>query len=221
MTSKSDQNYYLPLEMVQIKSAKKDATGSRSQQPTISAFFSPKPSAKGSSPIDLTLEDSDSDVPPKKRQKTNANASFWNLLESPARVTEAGLEHAGHAEQWRFEPASPDQPRLEKKLRTTAEEAARKMNHEAFKKRLLGENSTFIRKESSMDVDSEDHPAGDETDSSRHDVDAAFTSFQELLSKKRSKGKAPATHNKRVDEVGPSGETWTPLEKQVHMTTID
>jgi DNA mismatch repair protein MSH3 len=203
------------------KSAKKVATVSQSQQPTISVFFSQKPSAvKDSSPIDLTL-DSDEDAPPKKRQKTNAN--IRNLLESPTRVAEAmssRSQNTSHAEQWRFGTTSPDKHQVEKQSHTAAEEAARKKNHEAFKMRLLGENSTFIQKKAressaaAMDVDS-DHPTVDEMDHSNHDSDSAFASFQELLSKKRGKGKAPTAHDKRADEMGPSGQTWTPLEKQV------
>jgi hypothetical protein len=61
-----------------------------------------------------------------------------------------------------------------------------------------------------MDVDSENHLAGNETD----DSDPAFTAFQEQLSNKRGKGKAPVAR-KKVEEVGPSGQTWTPLERQV------
>lgn len=204
-------------------SAKRDATVSHSQQPTISAFFSQKPSAvNDSSPIDLTLDsDSDEDAPPKKRQKTNAN--IRNLLESPTRVAEAASsrsQNTGHAEQWRFGTATPDKRQVEKQPHIAAEEAARKKNHEAFKKRLLGENSTFIQKkaressETAMGVNS-GHSAVDETDHSSHDSDSAFTSFQELLSKKRGKGKTPTAHVRRADEVGPSGQTWTPLEKQV------
>jgi hypothetical protein len=76
-------------------------------------------------------------------------------------------QNTSHAEQWRFGTASPDKRQVEKQSLTAAEEAARKKNHEAFKMRLLGENSTFIQKKAwesstaAMDVDS-DHPAVDE-----------------------------------------------------------
>jgi DNA mismatch repair protein MSH3 len=204
----------------------RDVSSSQPQQPRISAFFSQKPSPtkhnskhrkRSSSLIDLTLEHSDDEAPSKKRKRTDGISR--NLSKSSSHVAEAGPSrppHAGRAEQWRFELASP-----EKKIRSTAEEAGRKRNHEAFKKRLLGENSTFIRRgprESSvaaMDVDSEEHPADNEVDGSRHDSEAAFVSFQELLSNKRGKGKASAAPKTKAEEVGPSGQNWTPLEKQV------
>lgn len=202
------------------KSPKKNAAA---QQPTISAFFSHEPSStkdhakqrkRLSSPIDLTLEDN---TPPKKKQR--ANGVFPNLSYSTA-AEPSCLPEGGRAEQWRFEPVSPDKLHAEKKLPTAAEEAARKKNHEAFKRRLLGENSTFIQKksrepsETAIDVDPEDQPAGDETDSDQ-DLDSAFTSFREVLSNKRRKGQALTAQKKKVEEVGPNGQTWTPLEKQV------
>lgn len=71
-----------------------------------------------------------------------------------------------------------------------------------------------------MDVDSDDNLAANESDSSKHDSETAFASFQGLLSKKRGKGKAPGAYKKKVEEVGPSGQTWTPLEKQVYSAQV-
>lgn len=214
------------------KTTNKYTSTSQSQQPIISTFFSQRPSPTKSSskrsdadaPIDLTLEDADNTPPPKKKQKISGTS--WGILEPSARDAEAGPSrkytgHAeqGHAEQWRFEPVSAEKPRPEKKMPTADHVAARKKTQEAFKKRLLGENSIFIRKESressegAIDVDSEDNSAADDDDS-----DAAFAPFREELSNPRGKGKAPATRKKKVEEVGPSGQTWTPLEKQVRRT---
>jgi DNA mismatch repair protein MSH3 len=207
------------------KSTHKHASSSQSQ-PTISTFFSPRPSPtkcssklqRSGSPIDLTHEDSDDDAPPKKKKKLHG------ALELPVRDAQVGpsqKSHAAYTAQWRFESPSPNKPQPEKRTRTASEEAARKKNHEAFKNRLLRENSTFVRKkprepsESTMEVDSEDNPAPSDSDDSGRDSDSAFMSFQEMLSDKRGKGKVPAVRKKKVGGIGPSGQTWTPLEKQV------
>lgn len=203
----------------------KSTSRPQTQQPTISNFFIHKPSTtpkrylkqpnRSSSPIDLTLDDSDDDeAPPRKKQRAIGTAPKIAGDSSPAGPS-GRQQAAEHAERWRFDSISPVKP----KLRTPAEEAARKNIHEAFKKRLLGENSTFIVKKpweaskSATDVEAESyHRASNETDDSGEDSDPAFTSFKEMLSK--GKGKAPAA-KKTAQEVGPSGQTWTPLEKQV------
>lgn len=195
----------------------------KSQQPTISSFFSSpaKQRKRPASPIDLTL-DSDSDTPPKKKSKVN-NGVSESQVDADDRGTLSGKKHvsAGHAKQWRFEPSSPDKPVPEKRIRTAAEEATRKKNHEAFKKRLLGENSTFVRPQetSQSAVDAEtDQP---ESAGSGEDSDAAFTLFKKVLLKSKGKGKAAsAAVKKKVEDLGPSGQTWTPLEKQVRDASI-
>lgn len=66
-----------------------------------------------------------------------------------------------------------------------------------------------------MDVDEDGHLGriGESSDSGE-DSDPAFTSFKEMLEKGRGKVKAPVTRKKKVEELGPSGKSWTPLEKQ-------
>lgn len=218
-----------------VKSAtRKEVSGS--QQPMISTYFSQKPSPtkqrkRSNSPIDLTLDNLDDhdDAPPKKRTRTNGH--LQSPIDSPPGIGKAGpslKQHTGQAEQWRFVPTSPESPRPEKNIYTAAEEMTRKKNHEAFKKKLLEENSLFIRKkpsregsESAMDVDHNpelhEYKAGD-TDGSGSDSDPAFTTLHKQFSNKskdRGKGKAPLIRKQKVEDVGPSGQTWTPLEKQV------
>jgi len=215
-----------------VKSAKNEALGS--QQPMISMFFSQKSSPtkdqkqrkRSGSPVDLTFDDSDDDAPPRKRTRTNGLPQF--IMDSHPELPEAGPSgrpHVGQAEQWRFVPSSPEEPWSEMKIRSVADEEARKKNHELFKKKLLEENSMFIRKKSSregseavIDVDSEyhqEHKASVDTDGFGNDSDPTFTALHDQFSNKskdRGKGKAL---KKKVEDVGPSGQTWTPLEKQV------
>lgn len=214
-----------------VRSSSKD--GFSSQQPIISSFFSQIPSPKkptskprkrtGSS-IDLTQASDDEAPPKKKKPRTNATDAATSSIAGPSRSP-----RTGHADQWRFESASPEQPVSQKKVRTPAEEVARKKNHEAFKRKLLGENSLFIRSNprelSTCEVTGVDQPKSNESndvEGSGSDSDAAFTALQEQFSNK-SKGKnkarpSIASQKKKVEDLGPSGEPWTPLEKQVRAT---
>lgn len=198
-------------------------------QPTISAFFTPKPSPSKivgkkrlSSPghtIDLTNDDGDSQPPAKKKRRS-----------SPSRAESSQRA----AEQWRFDPSSPEKPEPFK-VRTPADEATKWKRHEAFKKKLLGDNNPFIRKKSdiheSISTDeSEDHvkdkdvhepEASDEDDS-----DDGFAKLSELFSNKKGKGKAKGKTTAKLakkatlQEVGPSGQVYTPLEQQVSLICI-
>lgn len=213
---------------------------SEPQQAVISAFFLPKPTPtkdiskqrkRLSSPIDLTLDGPD-DAPPKKKKKIRGIPDF---SVSPIRAIVPGPSRSQHtggfADQWRFESASPEkQLAPDFKSRTSTEEAARKKNHEAFKKKLLGENSMFLRRKSRESseyitaTDTEEQSKLKDAGESGGESDAAFTALHEQFSNKsksRNKGKAVANQKKKkAEEVGPSGETWTPLENQVSASPI-
>ena len=66
-----------------------------------------------------------------------------------------------------------------------------------------------------------DQPKSDESndvEGSGNDSDSAFTALQEHFSNKskgKSKSGAYGSRKKKVEELGPCGEPWTPLEQQV------
>lgn len=176
-------------------------------QPTLSRFFTQSPvkqkQKRPASQIDLTV-DSESEAPRKKQRNNNGEGSGTGDQAGPS------TQKHNQADQWRYEPPSPDKPRP-KNVRTEAEEAERRRTREKFRKRLLDDNSSFVRPQLGHlgdDIEKEKDDADEEQ--SAGEEDAAFASFQEVL----AKSKGPA-RKKKVEELGPSGQPWTPLEKQV------
>jgi len=182
-------------------------------QPTISAYFQSSPPRKTrkrpGSPIDLTSDNEDI-ISNAKRPRTSENAES------------STTDDAIH-DDWRFSPEKTKQSGSSKP-RTAAQNA----RHEAFKRKLLQDNSWLLSNSSNnlesrddaMNVDSEkDANNPDEQDSG--DESDRFQKLQELFSNKRKgKDKAsekcalPAKRSKKVVEVGPSGQPYTALEKQ-------
>lgn len=122
----------------------------------------------------------------------------------------------GAAEQWRF--LSPVQKQQE---RTEEELIEQRKRRDAFKRKLLLENNPFLHKNSKETVDEFDVVGDVDVDSSGDDSDNAFKSLAAVFSNKagKRKGKERATvasqRKKAAEEVGPSGQTYTPLENQV------
>jgi DNA mismatch repair protein MSH3 len=117
------------------------------------------------------------------------------------------------ADSWRFSPekAQGGPPRLR-----TADEKAR---HEAFKRRLLSDNSRFLK---NPDQDEPADEANEEANEDSGDESDCFQKLNEMFShqgksrgKAKGKSTAVARHSQKTLEVGPSGQSYTPLEKQV------
>ncbi|KAJ3512522.1 hypothetical protein NLJ89_g3471 [Agrocybe chaxingu] len=196
-------------------------------QSSISSYFQPPASSKSqkrfNSPIDLTLDDDDEPVP-RKRPRLTESPSVSTVKAVPkATSSKSGT---AVAQSWRFSLSSAKAGSGPSKQRTAAEQE----RHEAFKRKLLQDNSRFLPRfserndheldeEDRMDVD-EPEGSGQDSDS---DGDSRFKKLSEMFANKE-KGKAKATKNapqtKRTkkatrEEIGPSGKPYTPLEKQV------
>lgn len=145
----------------------------------------------------------------------------------------------GSAQKYRFTD-KPDVPDVNE---TPEEKRAKKARREAFKRKLLSDNGLFRRtsrrpEESSpgspadnvVDVDSEVDisEAGDKSSGSESDLEpstlpetirsAAFFQKEASVAKRRTIDNRPPFKKSRSipeEEVGPSGKTFTPLEKQV------
>ncbi|KAF9533444.1 DNA mismatch repair protein MSH3 [Crepidotus variabilis] len=187
-------------------------------QPTISAFFQPSPEKskkRGSSYIDLTIEDDDEAGPSSaKRVKLANNEGFQGGSSSQVPQGTQAQHTTAVAEQWRFTgvDAGPSQPK-------TAAELAR---HEAFKRKLLSDNSRFLKTEENedgdpMDVDEEEDEDESEDEAPKND-DERFAQLESLFAHKpKGKGKAvvPLARSKKAVKIGPKGKPYTPLELQV------
>ncbi|KAH7889258.1 muts domain V-domain-containing protein [Phlebopus sp. FC_14] len=176
-------------------------------QPRISSFFSQQPSPKKkrlhgteNQSIDLTLDESEADEqPPIKKLKVKQNRSV--------------------AEQWRFDST-------QRSSTNTHLDEKKKRRHEEFKRVLLGENSVFARRDrtqgaegaqSDGDVSHDEQEVAGDSDES----DVTFKQLTDMFSHKPRKRKIKAQNGssskikKRVEEeLGPSGEPYTPAERQ-------
>jgi DNA mismatch repair protein MSH3 len=107
-----------------------------------------------------------------------------------------------------------------KKIRTTSE----KERHEAFKRKLLQDNNRFLKAESSTTVQmNQDAMEVDESMASSEEE--SFNKLSEMFSHKdkgkgKAGGKAPVKSPKKHVELGPSGQSYTPLELQVSVAKL-
>ncbi len=212
---------------------------SSSAASTVPSRSQPGLTKRGNTPIDLTIDSDDGDQPPPpKRQKTTATTSTFftprkKVPPSPKPATQVSRRE-GHAEQWRFDPSSPTrttQPVDNEKQRTA---------HERAKKILLGGDGNFSHvarsRGATPDADGQEGPPEDDGEQSADEGDETEKKFGELMemfsssNSKTKKGRAtgrkaaPApvagpsrSRTQRVEEVGPSGQTYTPFELQVRI----
>lgn len=199
--------------------------GQGNSQPTISAFFQPPGKKRqAASPIDLTV-DSEDGAPRVKSKRAKISTPS-----SPRTPVATSKTLASAAEQWRFTPSSPEktEPSVADPSRTEAEVAAQNQRREAFKRKLLLENSRFILKNPSVPttecipVDSppEVNTNREVGEESEDESDHTFKELSDMFSH-RGKGKSTersvSKRARKVLEVGPSGQSYTPLELQVNL----
>ncbi|TFY77098.1 hypothetical protein EWM64_g6915 [Hericium alpestre] len=205
------------------------------QQARISSFFQGSPKAKkrpapSSEPEVIDLSDSEDEdrAPPTKKQRAEANLFLPGTPSpppEPAPVKDKG-RGSGAAEQWRYNPQSPGpSPK-----RSDEDEAFKRRRKDEFKKKLLQENSRFVNMHKAEVVDDlegadVDRNEQEERSQSEDDLgDGKFEALQDLFGHKsgaKGKGKAKSAkagkRNKKPEEIGPSGKTYTALEQQVRI----
>ncbi|KAJ3779412.1 DNA mismatch repair protein MSH3 [Lentinula raphanica] len=196
-------------------------------QARLSSYFTPSPNPKkrASQIVDLTISSSDEE-PPSKRQR--GRSTFHSLSPGPSRPSPS--ESYNKAQQWKFDPAVSTP--TESNSRTSGSEESRAQNlskREALKKRLLLErqSSFFIQKQYSTNIESRspnlENSVGEDTQSDSSEPE--FWKMGNSSTSKPSKGKQKAasvkSRAKRIEDLGPSGEPWTPLEKQVQKLKHD
>jgi DNA mismatch repair protein MSH3 len=191
----------------------------RGTQPTISAFFQASPSATrkrtvSSFPIDLTADSDDDELPAVKRPRLPGSEHS-----SPSAPVQHSAGSTSVAEDWRFSPEKSKQGNV-KKIRTTSE----KERHEAFKRKLLEDNNRFLKKESSTIHVNQDAMEVDESVAASSDEES-FNKLSDMFSHKdkgkgKAGGKATVKSPKKNVELGPSGQSYTPLELQVSVAKL-
>jgi len=176
------------------------ASSSKIPQPKLSAFFQASPRKRDSSFIDLTQDD-DPDSTVQKRMRLSATASDAN---------DEPRSKGTLADSWRFSPEKGKQT-------TPSTSASGKQRHEAFKRKLLQENSLFLgnksedTEEKADEMHASDGPSeGDERFEQLHEMFANKSSVQP-----KGKTRQETSKKKKPVDMGPSGEPYTPLEKQV------
>lgn len=130
------------------------------------------------------------------------------------------------AVRWNFTPLSPEKPLTAKPSAPLSEEQGRqlKSRREQFKKRLLiNASPPLTGRDPSVELTGiDDQELGLESDSGG-DSDTVFKELTDMFShngkgKGKGKGKAAAVPVKRIKKpeiIGPSGQSYTPLELQV------
>lgn len=202
-------------------------------QSTISSYFQSTPQKRSNSYIDLTVEndidnDDDTKQPSSKRSRLSSNTST-NSRDSPTRKQPPKkTTSTATAEDWRFSrekaKASQDAGGHHRQLST-----AQKERHEAFKKKLLLDNSRFLQAEEEDDGAGPGGGGDGAHDEVLEDSDDRFEKLSEMFAHKsqvkanNKRGESSAclpARSKKVVELGPSGEPYTPLEKQVCYSRI-
>ncbi|EED81705.1 predicted protein [Postia placenta Mad-698-R] len=212
---------------------------SSSKQPMISSFFSqsdtpqkPTQKKRTSTPIDLTIDSDDEAGPSRKRARTTSAFFLSSSTPTTPRKDVAGSSRVelpqDVAEQWRFNPTQP-----RRSSQNPAGELEQRKRHDRARSILLGDRNLFRSRASPHetefdvdDMDDVDNKVNDTTHVSDDDeeTDQQFSELMEMFS--NSKGKATkgrrsaptlkvSSKQKMATEVGPSGQTYTPLELQI------
>ncbi|PCH38453.1 hypothetical protein WOLCODRAFT_65402 [Wolfiporia cocos MD-104 SS10] len=202
---------------------------------------SPKSQSKkrrNESPIDLTVDSGD-DVPstsqsPSSRKRNRTTSSYFSSdsglsLQKQSDVqARSGLDLS---QQWRFDTASVSSAQT-----TRAPNPADQKRHDRARRILLGDDDFFRRSErDEADLLASAAAEEDETGpgpsqrteeapsrASDEETDERFTQLMEKFSGSKSKSKkgksaptAAQRKGKKTVEIGPSGQSYTPLELQI------
>lgn len=190
--------------------------------------------------VDLTLDDSDVEISVKK-SKTARAGSRLNRTVSPKTGAGSLLTPKGGVSSSRTNAAAgpstlqrPLQSSVQKycfnstqvasdEIESEKERRAKAERREKFKQRLLGDNSLFRtgyrQTETTTDEKALHDGRGNDSEESLDDTDDDPSTLPESIRAKaffQDKGKSSLRHKRNPQkEIGPSGKSYTPLEKQV------
>ncbi|KAJ7685045.1 DNA mismatch repair protein MSH3 [Mycena polygramma] len=174
-------------------------SSSPSRQAKISTFFSSS-AALNKRPASHIGSSGDSPEPPSKKHRATQSG-----LAEPSHRTASSSQ--GRAEQWRFGLSSPKKGAPSAQSETIAGPSSLGLR-ETLRAGLLPANNTPT-------YSNPREPAGADSPVAEGDSDHAFEELSEYFSAKPAKGQKKKATPKTIEEIGPSGEAYTPLEKQV------
>lgn len=207
-------------------------------QATLPSFFKTKaatPKKRAASPIDLTL-DSDNDEassssrpPPLKKLRTSGTVTKPKPTSTRVRKERVYIQGDPSppiivtkpkiARNWAYAPVSSEPSGILKPFEGV-ERAAKQARRAAFANKLS--LRTSWQEQRHRNLEDSASPANDQTGS---DLDETGNFSEDPDGTDRPKGKGKSRSGKKVASstskgkgkavVGPSGQTWTPLEKQV------
>ncbi|KAJ3880958.1 DNA mismatch repair protein MSH3 [Lentinula edodes] len=190
-------------------------------QTRLSSYFTPSPSTKkakrrASAIVDLTIDSSDEERPFKRQR---GSSTSLDISPGPSKSSSASASY-NRAEQWSFDSSHSTSTEKDRTHISNSELGSNKLSkREALKKKLLleRESSFFLQGRSSTDKGSSSRIQSGAIDENRDtDSEPEFWATSNASTSNISKGKQKAKPRaKRPEELGPSGEPWTPLEKQV------
>ncbi|KAJ3864053.1 DNA mismatch repair protein MSH3 [Lentinula novae-zelandiae] len=190
-------------------------------QTRLSFYFTPSPSPKkakrrASTIVDLTIDSSDEERPFKRQR---GSSTSLDISSGPSKFSSASASY-NRAEQWKFASSHSTSTEKDRTHISNSELGSNKLSkREALKKKLLleRESSFFLQGRSSTDKGSSSRNQSGAIDENRDtDSEPEFWATSNASTSNISKGKQKAMpRTKRPEELGPSGEPWTPLEKQV------
>jgi DNA mismatch repair protein MSH3 len=180
-------------------------SSSPNSQTRISSFFGGGSSQgkrhrldRASSPIDLTSEDGSHDQPPQKKARLSGKGPH----SLSAKVIEWKCEDGSSTGS--LGPKPQPEPTKEKIDR-----------RDALRKKLFSENGSFLRRRSSA-VPESLHASVDQFPVLSEKVsNPALAELSRVFAEGGSRTKSSKKPSPKNAEIGPSGETYTPLEKQV------
>lgn len=191
-----------------------DFTQNGKSKATVSPLFLPEPF------VEPTL----SSLP--VRTQTNGKVTPLDISRSPPRTQKSTVD------KYRFD-SSPGKEKPPEPEFTPEQQKKKNARRAAFKKKLLEDNNLFSKPSTSgssrqspapdvemRDVNNDDETVVEGSDEERPHLPKqikmkAFMDLVENSKSVKSKGK------KAVEEIGPSGQTFTPLENQVNKDSID
>ncbi|KAF8831364.1 hypothetical protein HHX47_DHR1000478 [Lentinula edodes] len=190
-------------------------------QTRLSSYFTPSPSPKkakrrASAIVDLTIDSSDEERPFKRQR---GSSTSLDISPGPSKSSSASASY-NRAEQWSFDSSHSTSTEKDRTHISNSELGSNKLSkREALKKKLLleRESSFFLQSRSSTEKGSSSRIQSGAIDENRDtDSEPEFWATSNASTSNISKGKQKVMPRaKRPEELGPSGEPWTPLEKQV------
>ncbi|KIY51004.1 hypothetical protein FISHEDRAFT_38295 [Fistulina hepatica ATCC 64428] len=199
---------------------------SHGTQTSIASYFARSPAKRkrrASSPIDLTGSGDEADSSNKSRLDTLSESRYF----SPGVTAPESSTGTPHVERWRFDVSPSMAGSVATDVASVQTDSSTQMQRRERLKKLLLQNSSFIERTQSTPATSKagefDEGISEQEGQLTERFEALNTMFSNTVHSGQSKKKFTKTtsaptrgsSSRSTEVVGPSGEPYTPLEKQV------